>query len=268
MTTTLVPDRYPLASWAATPNFWTAHNGRRAVVLHIAQGGFLSSVKHMRENGTSSHFIVSKSGAVVQMVDVNDSAWANGISFAGGVWHCPHKHIVEPTWDYGLADHLNPNSTTISVEHEGMSGEPPTPAQLASTVALLQWLGKLFPSLLPYRAGETLIRHANLDPTDKAFCPGRGYDLDAIAARANAQIASTVDEWLRVYSLRGVELPVEQRDWAVPQLYRANYAKLGACLVPERYVSALLSVAIFQRGIIYYVPTTNTAHVALVEGLS
>jgi len=241
-----------------TPNFWPGNNGRRAVVIHIAQGGFDSSINHMRDNGTSSHFIVSLSGRLKQLVSVNDSAWANGLSFDGHRWICPHKHVVTPRWEL-IDPHHNPNTQTISIEHEGFSGNTPSAAQLAATVDLLRWLARQFPSLAPYRNGSALIGHCDLDPVDKAFCPGKGFDLTDLARRANEGL-DLVEPWLRNWTLRGVALPVEQQLWAIPQLYKKNFAQMGACLQPEDYPVEGLSIAVFERGLIYYLTKTNRAY--------
>lgn len=243
-----------------TPNYWPSNDGRRAVVIHIAQGGFESSIEYMRDHGTSSHFIVSLAGKIKQLVSVNDSAWGNGLSFDahGARWICPHSHVVAPRWEL-LDTRYNPNTQTISIEHEGYSGNTPPAAQLAATVELLRWLAGQFPTLTPYRTGSTMIGHCDLDPLDKVNCPGKGFDLVALARRANDGL-NLVEPWVRNWTLRGVALPVEQQLWAIPQLYKANYATLGACLRAEEYLLDGLSVATFERGFIYYLKATNRAY--------
>ena len=127
--------RYPGVTWKPSPNHTPGNHGRKAVVLHIAQGGYTSSITHMAANGVSSHFIVSAAGSVSQMVDIADTAWANGLAWCdtpaeaaalgaawqGVGWYCPHKHKVTPSWA-DITPGVNPNLETISIEHEGMSG--------------------------------------------------------------------------------------------------------------------------------------------------
>jgi hypothetical protein len=258
------PDRYPRASWRETSNFWPGHAGRRAVVLHIMQGTFERSITYMRDNGTSSHFAVSRLGTVAQLVSVNNSAWGNGLSWKPGVgWECPHDHIVSPSWTLIDKAH-NPNTQTISIEHEGMSGEPMSAMQSQATVSLLQWLGKQFPSLLPYRVGSTLIGHRHIDPTDKARCPGTGIDLLSLATKANAAFGAPVvsnEPWIATWASRGNPLPADQAAWAIPQLYKYHASELGGCLAPERYlVPGAFSIAVFERGSIYYLAKTQKAY--------
>ena len=50
----------------------------------------------------------------------------------------------------------------------------------------------------------------------------------------------------------GGPLPAEQVGWAIPQLYKAWARNLGACVVPETYLSPDFSIALFERGFIYY----------------
>lgn len=257
----MITPQHPAADWdPIVGNFWTGNLGRRAVVIHIAQGGYKSSITHMRNNNKSSHFIVAKSGEFSQMVEIQDSAWANGLSFDQHrqAWICPHGKIVKPTWA-ALRAPNNPNRETISIEHEGMSGQPAPESQLATTVDLLVWLAAQYPELAPYVVGSTLIGHDDLDPLDKAGCPGTGISLHELARRANARIFGN---WRAAWSAKGVPLPADQENWAIPQCYRLHYAALGACIKAETYLVPGLSIAVFEHGLIYYVASKNIAYVA------
>lgn len=272
--------RYPGALWKPSTNYAKGNQGRKAVVLHIAQGGFDSSITYMQNNGVSSHFIISEGGTIAQLVDIADTAWGNGLAWCdtpeeaarlnatwqGAGWYCPHQHKVSPTWP-GLTPGINPNLQTISIEHAGKSGVTRPRAQLAATVRLLAWLAQQCPSLNPYVPGQTLIRHADLDPIDKSFCPGPAFDLAAIAAEANASAAP--EAWQRVWARRGV--PLDNPAFAIPQLYKWHFLALGGCVEPERYLaSGRLSIAVFEHGWIYYVAATNRAYLgpALPPGVA
>ena len=75
-------DWYPLATRApgfrAGVHYAPSNRGRLACVLHIAQGGYQSSIDYLRAKGLSSHFIISEGGSVTQMVPLSASAYANG----------------------------------------------------------------------------------------------------------------------------------------------------------------------------------------------
>ena len=260
----MASDRYPRAVWRESPHFWVGHSGRKAVVIHIAEGGFSSSIEYMRDNGKSAHFMVSLRGTVAQLVGVESSAWCNGLTWKPGRgWLCPHDKIVQPSWEL-LEAPINPNVQTISIEHEGKTGQPWPAAQIAATVELLQWLAKRYPSLSPYRVGSTLIGHYHIDPKDKARCPGTGIDLQLLAERANAGpggIMPGSEPWMRTWTQRGIPLPPDQVGWAIPQLYKFHSTELGGCLAPESYlVPGLISVAVFERGLIYYLAKTGRAY--------
>src|SRR4051794_25728657 len=170
---------FPRALWVPSANFWPGNKGRKAVVIHINQGGFDSSIKYMAENGTSAHFEVGKKGKVAQLVETDNSAWCNGLSYNPQArrWVCPHDHFVVPTWELLSTADGNPNWTTISIENEGFSGQAWPGSQFDANVELLVWLGKKYRSLTPYVVGSTLIGHSHLDPRDKSNCPGSGVDL-------------------------------------------------------------------------------------------
>ncbi len=74
----------PFATKVPTTKFWQGNQGRRAVVLHIAQGGYdaaVSWLSNAQSNPNSSaHFVIAKDGRIAQLVSINDSAWANGLN--------------------------------------------------------------------------------------------------------------------------------------------------------------------------------------------
>lgn len=272
--------RYPGATWKPSSNFTPGNKGRKAICLHIAQGGFESSITYMQNNGVSSHFIVSARGSVAQLVDIADTAYGNGLAWCdtpaeaaklnavwqGVGWYCPHRHKVTPTWQ-DITPGINPNYHTISIEHEGLSGRTIPRVQLAATIKLLGWLAQQCPGLTPYIPGRTLIGHRDIDPTDKAFCPGPAFDFTAIAREANALGAA--DAWQRAWARRGV--PLSNPEFAIPQLYKYHFLELGACVDAERYVpSGEFSIAVFERGFIYYLAAMQRAYLgpALPPGVT
>jgi len=178
----------PFAEQQPSPHFSAGNNGRAAVVLHIAQGGFQSSIDFLKGVGLSSHFIVAKDGRIVQMVSVNDTAFANGLNFHNGKWFTPEKTprliVPQPSWS-GLIPGRNPNFYTISIEHEGFTTEKRTAAMQAADVRLLAWIADQFQ--LVYTPHKTLIGHFEIDPMRKSFCPGSKMDFEAIAQAANRQ---------------------------------------------------------------------------------
>lgn len=200
--------RYNGATFKASPNFTSGRNGHmvKAVCLHITAGPvgneYASAVSWFLNpaSDVSAHFVVAPTGDITQCVDTANTAWANGLSYyarlgdfpqdwatwQGAGWYCPHKHLVKPTWKL-ITQGVNPNAETISIEMAGQSGATIPAAQWGALYAILRWLGEEYPQLLPYAAGTTLIGHYMLDPIDRANCPGKAFDLKAIAASVYPQ---------------------------------------------------------------------------------
>lgn len=181
--------RCPLATWKPSPNVTPGRAGSaaRAVVLHIAQGLNSDDTWLTKPvSKVSSQFFLHRDGALFQLVSLLDTAWANGLTWVKGRPYTSKKPLrrVYPTWPL-LVPGIDPNAQTISVELEGFSGEPLTGAQEHALDGLLLWLlGQL--AIPAWSAGTTLIGHADINPRDKAFCPGPSVNVAAIAARVNS----------------------------------------------------------------------------------
>ncbi len=200
MTTGIYPGARQASGFGANTHYTPGNKGRLAVVLHICEGAYQGSIAYLRSIGLSSHFVVSEGGEVSQLVNVNDTAWANGLSYEGGKWYSPrprHK-VVTPTWKR-LTPGMDSNGHTISIEHAGYHNKPRPNAQIQATINLLRWLGSQFPSLMPYAPGVSLIGHFNLDNLDRANCPGVYFDFAGIAAAANTQAGRYRVRGLAVY---------------------------------------------------------------------
>ncbi|MGA7730061.1 MAG: peptidoglycan recognition family protein [Chloroflexia bacterium] len=171
---------------------FVGNRGHKAVVLHIAEGSYLGTLQEFSDNSPaekSSHFVVAKDGRIAQIVNINDSAWANGLCWQVDHWRVPDCSVREnPTW-VDIVPGSNPNLYTISIEHEGFTGQPLTDAMKAATVRLLRWIaGELN---LVYTPGRTLIRHGEISPGRKGFCPGPAFNFNEFAQAANAPSSST-----------------------------------------------------------------------------
>lgn len=137
----------------------------RAVVLHIAQGSVAGCDAWFATQGSeaSTHFLIGKDGVVYQYVNLWDAAWGNGVA-------------AQPTWPLLIPD-VNPNLYTISIEHEGMTGEPWTPEMYKSDVELLRILGDFFAFPLDR---QHIIGHCEIDSVNRPNCPGAGLDWNRL----------------------------------------------------------------------------------------
>lgn len=186
-------DWYPLAEKFETEKLYTGNHGRRAVVIHIAQGGYSPAVKWLQDAqlnpNSSAHFVVAKDGRIAQLVSVNDGAWANGIRWNpdlaepnGGFWTNARGVRVTPSWQ-DIVPGQNPNFSTISIEREGFFQETWTPEMYDANNELLVWIAEQFDLWwVPYR---NLIGHYAIDNIDRPNCPGPTVNLETMAADAN-----------------------------------------------------------------------------------
>lgn len=88
------------------------------LILHIQQGTEAGTEAWERNplSEVSSHFLAPRAGGVRQMVDTADKAWCQ----------------------------VDGNSHWISVECEGYSGQPLTPAQVEAAAQILAWLHTVY----------------------------------------------------------------------------------------------------------------------------
>ena len=105
----------------------------------------------------SAHYCIGKNGEIHQYVDESDAAWCNG-------------DMKNPTWP--LIDAMvNPNLYTISIEHEGHTGEPWTEAMFQSDVWLIRQIAERWK--IP-TDDLHIIGHCHINTVDKLRCPGTG----------------------------------------------------------------------------------------------
>ena len=117
-------------------------------------------------NRASTHFIVGRDGTVVQCVRLKDGAGGN----------CCLEPGHDAYWDSYASKYSNLNFCTFSIEHcnDVTNGLAPTPAQLAASIKLVQWL------CIKYGIPANHIKtHASLDPVDRAHCPGN-YPMNTL----------------------------------------------------------------------------------------
>jgi hypothetical protein len=164
-----------------------------AIVCHIMQGtlaGCDSWFSDPRAQA-SANFGVGKGGEIHCYVDPDgtSSPWANGKLAGQGA-------AVEVL----LAEEggVNPNLWTVSIEHEGMSGEALTPAQLAASAGLAAWLCAHFG--IPADRLH-LLGHYQFDAVMRAHCPGWSVDtwkewLDMVQSDLGGPAGLTVEQRL------------------------------------------------------------------------
>jgi hypothetical protein len=157
----------PPITWIGTAgnNIWAGRGQTKlAWVNHIAEGT-IAAVDSWFSNPAaqaSTNFCVGKNGMIHCYVDPEgpDAPYANGII---------NQPAATVTALLSQTGNANPNYWTVSVEHEGHSGEALTPAQLDASAHLaayyLERLG------IPNDEGH-LLGHYEFDAVTRAACPG------------------------------------------------------------------------------------------------
>lgn len=177
-----MPPDYAGAEWFPSPNK-SGRGGLQpvAIVDHIAQGYRAGMRSVVTDGGVSAHYLVCRSGEVEQYVAEAEAAWGNGLDFSRG--YDAYKSDLSIPWLKRCYDEkINPNRLTISIEHEGFSGEPLTSEQLAASIALHRDICRRW-GICPN--GQTVIGHYRIDAVSRGRDPGDRFPwaalLDALA---------------------------------------------------------------------------------------
>ncbi|MGH2505931.1 MAG: N-acetylmuramoyl-L-alanine amidase [Ktedonobacteraceae bacterium] len=141
-------------------------NNHTWVVIHkTASGGTAQDIAHFFANDpakASTHYIVGQDGTIVQCVQEKDGAGGN----------CCEKGNFAPFLPIGQ----NLNTWTVSIEHVDPASDNSTPltdAQKAASFRLVRDICQRHN--IPMRRGDAtggIIGHADIDPVDRARCPG------------------------------------------------------------------------------------------------
>jgi len=212
----------------------------RAIVLHIAAGP-LSAVFPTFNNPArqaSAHFCIGTDGAIEQYVAVNDTAYANGLSWVNNQWQNARGKVVQPTWQ-DLAPKTNPNLYTVSIEHAGQSDEVWTEAMYDANNRLLVWLAEQFDlALVPHR---TLIGHYEIDPVDKPNCPGPHVEYAKMALEATAMSAAQKLAWMPINDQAALYKFAQDKNLGYPQTDEFPVVASGVDYIAQ----------VFNLGVVY-----------------
>ena len=147
--------RPPVVWLKGEGNFTKAHRSVQSIdkiVVHATEGSFWGSVRWLKSPRAhaSSHYVVSRSGKIVQLVHLSDIAWHAG--------------------------HWGTNEQSVGVEHEGFTYGPAgfTAAQYHASARLAGWIARR--SLLPIDR-KHLIGHGEV-PDGRGGRGGSSHHTD------------------------------------------------------------------------------------------
>ncbi|MFA6071560.1 MAG: N-acetylmuramoyl-L-alanine amidase [Janthinobacterium sp.] len=196
----------PNIKWIGSPNFSSSTGDKKiAIVDHIMAGSLYGTDSWFQNPASqvSSHFGVGKNGEIHQYVDLKNPAWANG-------------GVDKPNWPL-LIPGVNPNYYTVSIEHEGYSGDVMPEAQYQATLVLHRWLIDVLGLEV---TAHTIIGHYRIDSVNKSGCPGAGFPWDRLFKDLGGEVldkpmlvvgsrGSVVDELQSLLNKRGANLTVD-----------------------------------------------------------
>lgn len=182
---------------------------------HTAGGyyGTLTSSSFWNGAGVSVHFAIARDGRIAQIINIFDTAYAQG------------KLGPVVTWPpYQQMNQQNPNLYLISTEHEDWENSHPvagsewTPEQYASDLRVKQWCIEE----IKLHAGNNLMKfgidslagHHMFDSVNRAECPGKFWrdeyrqrlfnDLTGVNmhwVEKEHQLVATTDDGLEVVAI-------------------------------------------------------------------
>ena len=177
-----------------SPNRNTGRNGHTPdfIVLHTTGGSFTSAINTIMNpaNAVSYHFVISRTGEIVQAVDIENTAWASGTTTDGAnrdPMHSSHSVIRQRRA-------TNANLYTINIGFGDMPKGNPSEEQLASATDLILFLKREVRKMYNFDLNLTrtnIIGHADIVPRHKPNCPGRDFPFDELIRRIAGQGSST-----------------------------------------------------------------------------
>ena len=148
----------PEINWVASPNF----DERRPnlVIIHHTSDDAVNDALHTLtspERKVSSHYLIGRDGAIIQLVDERARAWHAGKSWWGGI--------------------TDINSISLGIELDNNGSEPFADAQIDALLGLLEGIRQRYP--IP---SANFIGHADVAPTRKDD-PSALFPWQRLAAR-------------------------------------------------------------------------------------
>jgi len=155
------------------------------IVLHTTGGGSASGAISWVMNPTSQvsyHYIIAGNGNITQLVDIRNTAWANGTRTDGG-----NSCISRSTIALLRERRVNANLYSISIGFGDMPTVP-SAAQTASAIWLIRHIRdevkQIYSHDIPMHRSN-IIGHNQISPIRRPNCPGRAFPFEDIIQRIN-----------------------------------------------------------------------------------
>ena len=148
----------PEINWVASPNF-DERRPNLVIIHHTSDDTVDEALRTLTapERKVSSHYLISRNGEILQLVDERARAWHAGKSWWGGI--------------------TDINSVSLGIELDNNGGEPFAEAQIDALLGLLEGIRQRYP--IP---SANFIGHADVAPTRKDD-PSALFPWQKLAAR-------------------------------------------------------------------------------------
>lgn len=131
--------------------------------------------------------MIARDGRISQLVDIRNTAWANGTS------QKPERKVYygDATSDIVQKVKGNANDYSISIEHEGIYKKTHGKLsldQMNASIKLIRYIQSCvineFGILIPFDR-EHIIGHYEINPLTRPHCPGEDFPFDEIINQLN-----------------------------------------------------------------------------------
>jgi hypothetical protein len=192
-----------------TPNHGGAMVEQRGLVVHIAEGSYQGTISWIMnpDSSVSSHFVVSKSGEITQMLDTDVVAWTQ--AEGNGHW--------------------------LSVENEGYIPNPLTPAQVEANARIFRKGHEVYgyPLVVANSPSDRGLGHHSMGAENGVYwghseCPGQNIKAQKpdIVAKASGSTSDSEVEVMRYVfnsSIPGADTHVHVTDGLRYRIQPASY---------------------------------------------
>jgi N-acetyl-anhydromuramyl-L-alanine amidase AmpD len=217
-----MPDE-PNALWIPSPNHWSGRQGNtpQYVILHGTAGG--SSAEAIANwfakpsSQVAAHYVIGQDGQVVQCVEENDAAWANGVvTGTPGIATSDSGNDIRDSW---WTPDLNPNLVTVSIEHVKShpdNSDQLTDAQKQASFTLVKHICDRHS--IPRQKADAnggITGHYSIDAVNRTHCPS-AYPWDELFTFLEEQVGipnGWTDDGTTLTAPNGHKVVRGFRDW-------------------------------------------------------
>ncbi len=234
----------------------------RAIVDHIATGSKASNLSWLAGGSAddarpSCNYYVAKDGTIYEIVPYAHAPWTNGVDFSKGI--AAYKpNLKNPVVRYWFDNKINPNTGSVTTEHEGEASDRLTGAQLASDGWLKAWIHQ--ETGIPLDA-DHWFGHNFIDSVNRPYCPSFApEEWDEMRQLALARLAgASVPPATPVLPTPPSELvlPGQPHGIAFTLGFRQHLLKIGNVVNPQDPALGALAVFGYAKTAAYYADDGN-----------